>query len=204
MSDKYTDLLAVLRKPDPKVLCMYTYGSHVYGTNVEGSDEDYIVVLSHARETHELIERDNKSFVIHDETSLQRGIWAHEPYALETYFLASKHRLKDTVKWDFKLETRVLRESFSQKASHSWVKAKKKIEVEADYKRGKKSLFHSLRILTFGLQLAEEGKITDFGAANEWWWDIYTNPSTKYEDYLKQFRPIYNGLCTKFREAAPK
>lgn len=125
MSDKYSDLLTVLRKPDDKVLAMYTYGSHVYGTNVEGSDEDYIVVLSHVRETHDLVERDNKSFVIHDKTSLQRGIWAHEPYALETYFLPEKHRLKATIEWDFKLEKRVLRESFSQKASHAWVKAKK-------------------------------------------------------------------------------
>ena len=206
-SNKYNLLLNVLRKPDNKVLAMYEYGSHVYGTNVDGSDEDFIVVLSHARETHELIERENKSFVIHDTTSLQRGIWAHEPYALETFFLPPKRRLKEVeslIKWDFKLDLRVLRESFSQKASHSWVKAKKKIEVEADYKRGKKSLFHSLRILTFGMQIAQYGKVVDYSAANEFWWDIYTNPSVKYEDYLKQFRPIYNGLCTKFRELAPK
>lgn len=201
--DKYEKLLEVLRKRDEHIVAMYPYGSHVYGTNVEGSDEDFITVLKYMPERHQLIERDDVSFVIHDQTSLQRGIWAHEPYALETYFLPPSRHLKHTP-WDFKLNLHALREAFSQKASHAFVKAKKKIDLEADYKRGKKSLFHSVRILTFGIQIATSGKITDYAAANDYWWDIYTNPSVKWADYQREFRPIYNGLCTKFREVAPK
>lgn len=200
---KYDQLLDVLRRRDEQVVAMYPYGSHVYGTNVEGSDEDFITVLKYMPERHQLIERDNISFVIHDQTSLQRGIWAHEPYALETYFLPSERHLKH-VPWDFKLNHHALREAFSQKASHAMVKAKKKIELERDFKRGKKSLFHSVRILTFGIQIATHGKIVDYQAANNHWWEIYTNPSDKWEDYQKMYRPIYNNLSTKFREVAPK
>lgn len=193
----------MLRKRDEHVVALYPYGSHVYGTAVEGSDEDYITVLKYMPERHQIITRDNKAFVIHDQTSLQRGIWAHEPYALETYFLSPDRHLKH-IPWDFKLNLHALREAFSQKASHSMVKAKKKFEVEGDLKRGKKSLFHSLRILNFGIQVATKGKIVDFSAANDFWWEIYTNPSEKWEDYQKTYRPVYNGLCTQFREVAPK
>lgn len=199
----YERLLGVLRKRDDQVLAIYPYGSHVYGTNVEGSDEDFITVLKYMPERHQIIERENLSFVIHDQTSLQRGIWAHEPYALETYFLPKERHIKH-IPWDFRYNAHALREAFSQKASHAFVKAKKKIDVERDFKRGKKSLFHSLRILNFGIQIATKGKIVDYQAANDHWWEIWTNPSDKWEDYIKVYRPIYNGLCTDFRKVCPK
>jgi len=203
IANKYETLLKSLRKHDEQVVAIYPYGSRVYGTAVADSDEDFITVLKRMPERHEILDRDGFSFVLHDPTTFQRGIWAHEPYALECYFLDPSLKLKDRV-WDFKLEKRVIRESFSQKASHSFVKAKKKFEVEGDFKRGKKSLFHSLRIMTFGCQIAEHGKITDYQAANDWWWEMWTNPSNKWMDYQSTYRPIYNGLCTRFRELCPK
>lgn len=200
---KYNTLLDSLRKRDEQVVALYPYGSHVYGTAVAGSDEDFITVLKHIPDKHIILDRPPFSFVIHDALSFQRGLWAHEPYAIESYFLDRSLKLKDAV-WDFKLDKRALREAFSQKASHSFVKAKKKFEVEGDFKRGKKSLFHALRILTFGTQVATEGRITNYQAANDHWWEIWTNPSNKWIDYQSVYRPIYNGLCTQFREACPK
>lgn len=183
---------------------MYPYGSKVYGTALEDSDKDMITVLTKMYEKHQIIDNPPYSFIIHDTESFQRGLWAHEPYALECYFLPTDQKLKHSHTWDFKLDKRVLREAISQKASHSWVKAKKKLDVENDIKRGKKSLFHSLRILTFGIQIADKGSIVDYGAANDYWWEIWTNPGTKWDDFLKTYRPIYNGLCTQFRERCPK
>jgi hypothetical protein len=202
-NSKYQELLVALKKRDDQVVAMYPYGSKVYGTAVTGSDEDYITVLRYMPEKHEILDRDDFSFVIHNEQTFQRGLWAHECYALECFFLDPSLRLKDRP-WDFSLDKRVLRESISQKASHSFVKAKKKFEVEGDFKRGKKSLFHSLRILSFGHQVATEGKIINYQAANDWWWEIWTNPSLKWIDYQTIYRPIYNGLCTKFKEVCPK
>lgn len=203
MTQTKENLLSALRKQDLQVLAIFPYGSHVYGTNLEDSDEDFITVLKYNPNKHDIIDVGSLSFVLHDQQSFQRGLWAHEAYALECYFLDPSRKIKDAL-WDFSLDKRVLRESFSQKASHSFVKAKKKIEVERDLKKGKKSLFHSLRILTFGTQIATDGKITDYQAANDWWWEIWTNPATDWLDYQKVYRPIYNGLCTKFREVCPK
>ena len=196
-------ILTLLKKQDTQVLAVYPYGSHVYGTNLEDSDEDFIVVLKHNPNKHDILDVGSLSFVLHDQQSFQRGLWAHEAYALECYFLDPRRKIKDFV-WDFSLDKRALRESIAQKASHSFVKAKKKIEVEADFKRGKKSLFHSLRLLNFGTQVARDGKITNYTAANDWWWEIWTNPSTSWVDYQKVYRPIYNGLCTGFREVCTK
>lgn len=203
-SKTYPELLELLHRRDHQLVAMYPYGSRVYETAMADSDSDYITVLHRMPNKHQIIDRDNCSFIIHDKLSLQHGIWAHEPYALECLFLPKDKVLKESNPWDFTLNLRVLRETFSQKASHSFVKAKKKIDVEKDIKRGKKSLFHSLRIITFGIQIATHGKIVNYQEANPYWWDIWTNPSTDWLDYQKAFRPIYNGLSTKFREVCPK
>lgn len=90
------------------------------------------------------------------------------------------------------------------KASHSFVKAKKKIEKEKDYYIGWKSLFHSLRILTFGTQIAQMGKIENYGAANHIWFDILKDPHYEWAYYEDKYKPIYNDLATTFRKVAPK
>lgn len=200
----------ILGKKEERVLGLFRYGSFVYETNVDDSDQDFIVVLQSVRNPHNIIERNFKgqkySFVPHTEISFQRGLWAHEPYALETFFLPKCHVVKPYVKtWDFSnVDKKILRHSFSQKASHSYVKAKKKLDVEKDIKRGKKSLFHSLRILTFGIQIAKYNTIVNYKEANDYWWDIWTSPETSWETIEKKYRPIYNKLCTNFREICPK
>lgn len=205
VKDNYSDLLRVLRRTDDQIIGLYKYGSMVYGSNTETSDEDYILILKRGQ-SGTILDYGNKSFVVHTPTSFQRGLWAHEPYALETFFLPADMVFKSGHIWDFgKIDLSVLRHSFSAKSSHSFVKAKKKIDVEKDFYRGKKSLFHSLRILDFGIQLAEHGKVQDFTSATErWWWDIYTDPSESWETYKVKYRPIHNGLLTRFREVSPK
>ncbi|KAL9646506.1 hypothetical protein ABK040_006565 [Willaertia magna] len=64
------------------------------------------------------------------------------------------------------------RKPISAKSNNSFVKAKKKIIVEKELKIGLKSLFHSLRILHFGIQIAKHGKIINFEEATELYKDI--------------------------------
>lgn len=201
-----TSIFHILGKKEERVLGLFRYGSFVYETNLDDSDKDFIVILPFVKNPHNIIEREvdgqKYSFVPHTETSFQRGLWAHEPYAIEIFYLPKEHVIKPYVKtWDFSgVDKKILRHSFSQKASHSYVKAKKKLDVEKDIKRGKKSLFHSLRILAFGIQLANHGKICNYKEANDWWWDIWTSPEVTWEGLEKKYRPIYNKLCTDFRE----
>lgn len=209
-SDELSLLSNLFRKTEEKILGLFRYGSFVYGTNLDDSDRDYIIILSHVRNPHNIIEKEYEgmkfSLVPHTEITFQRGLWAHEPYAMETFFLPGKDILKPYEKsWDLeRVDKKVLRHSFAQKASHSYVKAKKKLEVEGDIKRGKKSLFHSLRILSFGIQLAKFDKIVDYSEANEFWWDIWTSPETGWSAMEKKYRPVYNKLSTNFREVCPK
>lgn len=204
-------LLSVLGKPEKKILGLWRYGSWVYGTNDADSDKDFVVLLPRVKNPWNVVEYEANgtkySFVPHDETSFQRGLWAHEPAIVETFFLPEEHVVKPCEKtWDFAgVDKRILRIAFSQKASHSYVKAKKKLVVEKDNRRGKKSLFHSLRIIDFGIQLAKYGKIQDFKSKVDVWNDIWLNfPDNDWEGLEKKYRPVYNGLSTAFREVCPK
>ena len=100
-----------------------------------------------------------------------------------------------------------IRQQFSSTASNSWAKAHKKMTVEKDLDmyRGQKSLFHSLRILMFAIQLCERENIYNFGEARHLWYEIY-DPSEKttWEEYKKKYRPLYNSLRSKLAELAPK
>ena len=90
------------------------------------------------------------------------------------------------------------------------MKAKKKLTVETERgveenpeDVGKKSLFHSFRIIEFGKQLAQTGKIENYGCSNELFKEImysYSDWGVLFEEYKKK----YNTLLTEFRLLAPK
>jgi hypothetical protein len=101
---------------------------------------------------------------------------------------------------EFEIDYDKIREEFSRIASNSWVKCKKKLIIEKDYNPyiAKKSLFHSLRILMFGIQIMKLGKIVDFSEANIYYKDIMDSPNDW--EYLKEkYQPIYNKLKSEFR-----
>ena len=97
-----------------------------------------------------------------------------------------------------------LRHAISSKSSNSWVKAKKKFIVEEDFNPyiGKKSAFHSLRILNFGTQIAKYQRILNYSSANNYFDDIMNLNS--WDDINHQFKSVYNSLSTEFKLVAPK
>ena len=120
--------------------------------------------------------------------------------ALEGFFTDQK-RLKISV--SFKdIDFKHLRSSISQKSSHSWVKAKKKL-IEGETYIGKKSLWHSLRIMMFGIQLAQLKKIEDFKEANHLYHPILTG-SNNWEEILGDHKGLYNELHSKFKVLCPQ
>ncbi len=116
-----------------------------------------------------------------------------------------------------------IRQSFSKKASNSYVKCKKKFVVESGKERvGRKSLWHSLRIILFGVQVATHGYIYDYTEANKYYKDIVLNYLPEddesfqkeeligqdenewvWEQYKKKYGVIKNNLMSTFREACP-
>jgi len=203
---KTTNIAALIRKQETDIWNVYPYGSQVYGTANENSDHDYIVVLGQLpNDTNDMVFGDKINIILHDVSTFRQSLDDHSPSALECWFLPDEMKLKEIFRpKDFKINLAKLRASFSAKASNSLVKAKKKFEIANEIYIGKKSLFHSLRILKFGTMIATNGKIDDFGCINNFWEDIYTNPSINWEDYKAKWQPIYNQIATEFRLAAPK
>jgi predicted nucleotidyltransferase len=186
-------------------LLLVPYGSRVYGTHKEDSDYDYMAIVPANRraDTGTEYRRNDVNIHIYNRYDFLVQLGRHKIHTLEAYFLPDSPVVKDGF-FKLKLDLVQLRRELSEKASHSFVKAKKKIDKEGDYYVGWKSLFHSLRILTFGIQIATDGKITDYGAANQHWFDIRDAQQYNWAYFKEKYQPIYNQLATDFRKLAPK
>lgn len=187
---------------DTNTLCTYVYGSHVYGTNHKDSDFDFICVVKDKDLENPLAKfGDVTNYTIEE---FQKLIDAHEISALECVFLKDEFKLKEEHQFTFELNKQILRNAISAKASNSWVKCKKKFIVEQDFNPyiGKKSAWHSLRIFDFGIQIATNGKITDYGSMNSVMPDIMQLNS--WEEIDAGFRKFHNETASKFKAVAPK
>ena len=185
-------------------LNIYHYGSFVYGTFVEGvSDYDYIVIVPDEMIAldEQQFECDNRQYTVHTAKSWQEMLDRCDVDAIETYFLLEQFIVKETVAFIADITKTKIRNSFSHVASNSFVKCKKKLEVEESYdpKTGKKSLWHSLRIVDFGIQILEHDKIVDYSSMNHLYDEIVKSEETDWEYFKTKYKPMYNALKTKFR-----
>jgi len=192
------------------ILNFFSYGSRVYGVADAESDTDLILVVDDLQDPeiqHNLLGADLTIWTVGE---FQRLLDAHDPSALECHFLPDAIAIRSR-EFEFKLDIEKLRRSFSEKSSNSWVKAKKKIEVHDDWRTGLKSLFHSLRLLEFGIQIATHGRIVDYSSANGYWRTIKNQlygladfrNFTSWQDFKEYWQPKYNKLRSEFRVAAP-
>lgn len=186
----------------------YLYGSRVYGTHRPDSDWDYIVVKEDADDGEMSI--GNIDYKCMSPNKFQQLLHEHNISALECYFLPEEFVVAPPpLPWNFKLDLKRLRHSISEKSSHSWVKAKKKFTSPYEWAgderlRGKKSLYHSMRIIHYGIQIAVTGRIKKYDVLQNQFLDIMTDPSMDWETYEKKWKPMYNNMMTTFRKKAPK
>lgn len=181
------------------ISCFY-YGSRVYGSHKEDSDFDFIVVVNEKED----ITYNGCDITVYTKEEFQEKIQQHEISILECLFLPSEKIIKNEQSWNFQKDLGVLRKSISEKSSNSWVKCKKKFLVEKDYNPyvGKKSVWHSLRILDFGRQIAIHDKIIDYGSMNQYYEPIMSCNS--WEEIEQNFKKFYNQKATEFKLVAPK
>ena len=189
----------------PNTLNVYRFGSHVYGTNNENSDEDFYVIQEEYTES--------ESVDIHHITrkEFQQLLDENDIQALECFFAQRKDVLKETVKFDFNLDLSKLRKSISTISDGSWQKGKKKLKVAADYDKhiALKSIFHSLRIRDIGIQVATHGTIISFSRMNYILEDLYSlgddyERTELWEKIDAKYRSVYNDLRSKFVALCPK
>ena len=199
---EYTEILKRAKLDDSNVVNDYMYGSRVYGTNHAKSDYDFIFVVK--VRNNEQFSNNQININFYTEEGHQQRLNEHEISALECQFISPEFILKESKKFNFKLDLARLRHSLSKKASNSWVKCKKKLTVPADYDFGvgRKSMFHSFRILDYGIQIATQGSIVDYGSCNELFQEImrYYDWESLYEHFKKQ----HNEVSSNFREVTHK
>jgi predicted nucleotidyltransferase len=190
----------------------YIFGSQVYGTQNKDSDWDIIMVANNSVESTEM-RKGLYNIHVYTPDKFEADLNWHRINNLECIYAPDWAKLKETIKFDFKLDSAKLRHATSHISSNSWVKCKKKILVADDYYSGVKSLFHAIRIPMFATQIMQHGKITDFSCAN-WIWDKITfqdkphylrNKSKwSWEELDGEFRSVHNETLSEFRKVTPK
>lgn len=201
---------------------VFMYGSHVYGTNNNKSDEDFLIIGGY--EPLEYLEN-NQSIRIFPLQDFIIFLEMHEPIAFECISILKMNNEKYVRVLDTKFSNILkrfyeetfniikLRKAFSQKASNSFVKAKKKILLEdEDYYIGMKSLFHSIRIFDFGIQIAKNHFIEDFSAANYVWNEILKEEEKfksitsedEYKELIEPWKKLYNEKHSEFKSVTSK
>ena len=188
-----------------KILGIYLYGSRLYGTDSEDSDWDFVVVVDGLVGDEYYKQHETEEFDIHLMTlkHYNKLLLEHNIMALECYY--QQHPIMKC-QVEFQMSLPLLRKSISSVVNNSWVKARKKMEIKDECSYiGLKSLFHSFRILDFGIQIALMNTI-HYQSANGLWIELKEQfkEDKSWESYYKNHKAQHNELMTQFRKAAPK
>lgn len=182
-----------------RVKNIYIFGSHCYKVASDKSDYDILIIANTPYEETEIVV-DNFNIHILTLNRFLEGLRQFNIRNIEC--LLSPYIIQEEIKIALEIKIPGLRHSISHICSNSWVKAKKKLE-QGDYYIGIKSLFHSLRIAMFGIQLATYGEIKDWTCAN-WIWNVIKSKTWTFEELDNYFREERNRLMTEFRKITKK
>lgn len=205
---------------------LFGYGSYVYGTNTPSSDRDFIC-LSQFTDVYEdprgicqahSLEDFKKKIIEHDVSILESMslILSNNAEQFRIMPWAEEYLFEILTCYRKNFNIPSLRKSFSQVSSNSFVKAKKKVVLEnEDSYIGIKSLFHSIRILDFGTQIAKNKNhyIWDFHSCNDIWKDILSHKEAfldcvgneeKYKELIQPWKKLYNEKHSDFKKVTEK
>lgn len=199
------------------VIISFYYGSTVYNTITEQSDTDIVCIVTD--DCDDFSNDYNNIWQYHDnnvdyqfinESKWNNMIQNYHIIVLESLSLPDKFIIKgDLTKYKLHFSTIdlwKLRQTISTIAENAYAKCHKKLIIEKDFDlyRAKKSLFHSMRVLDFGKQIAENGKIINFESCNKLWNEIYKMDTDKWEDYKSKYKPLLNKMRSEFVKLCPK
>jgi predicted nucleotidyltransferase len=180
-----------------KVRNVYVFGSRVYGYNRESSDFDIILVAPNL-EKHKEIRGEKYNIHIVTPDSFKDELFRnHKITYLECIFAPDWAKLQEKEKYDLSFNKDKVKKEILAQSYSTWRNAKQKM-IEGDILRGTKSAFHALKILKFGIQILNHGKIVNFSECN----DLYNEFENKNyyewyqikEDYLDFKKELENQL----------
>ena len=204
-----------------KPLIVQEYGSSVYGTTTTKSDIDLVYITLSEEDYYDIYQSKDYHFASKFDTNIdlhlisknkfQMLLNEHDIMALEIYYQFNNIERK---MFNFSLDLDKLRRRVSAICGNSWSKARKKLEIpEEDDYIALKSLFHSIRILSYGIDLAETGNI-DFKnvlvngnkiKCSELLKMIMSEYDSgwNWKEFKEKYTPIQNKNATEFRKIAP-
>jgi len=188
-----------------RVFNIYLYGSRTYGIASDDSDYDFIIVANNSVENIEhKIFKDGVEYNFHIQTPdyFQERLDWNDPKTFECLLWSQENTILEQKKFKIDIVKSKYRHAVSHISSNSWVKARKKLEIENKYYIGQKSLYHSLRIPIYAIQVMKYGKITDWSCANDYWNDIMR--ITEWNTLKDKYKPIHNKIMSEFRTLCPK
>lgn len=189
-----------------KVHNIYLFGSRIYGISTDKSDYDFMIVANNSVENieHKVV-KDGIEFNFHIVTPdyfKERLDW-NDPKMIECVLWSNQYEpILEKIKYEVKIDNPKYRHAVSHISSNSFVKAKKKIEVENDIYIGQKSLYHSIRIPMYAIQVVNHNKIVDWSVANAYWYDIKS--ISDWNILKEKYTPIRNAIMTEFRKICEK
>ena len=187
-----------------EILNIFPYGSQIYGTADEYSDFDYIIVYKRSILPSGSF-KDNAISSSDREiqgTCYSRGgfidaINNYQMPVLECLFLPEDMIVKKTFNFKInKFNEKDFIKNVITSASSSWHNAILSYKDD-NFEYVTKNIYHALRILNFGVQIKETGKIYDFGSMNNLKSKIYDDEIIcKPKDWHDMFIELSNKLKT--------
>ena len=147
-----------------KIRNVYVFGSRVYGTATEHSDYD-IQIVGMSMLPKDEIKSSKYNIHIHAHDVFKEDLFNYTPKNVECLLAPKDCILQEKMNFGFELNKLKMVQEFMQSSYQSWRHAKYKTN-QGDFYRGRKGIFHALRILAFGIQLKESGKIEDWSIVN--------------------------------------
>jgi len=180
--------------PDWKIINVYLYGSRVYGTCHRDSDFDFLVVARSLDRERE-IRSGRYNIHVHTPDKFEDDLMSYRMVNMECIYAPSFARFQECTDFFrvFKINPFVFKKAIFKQSHDAWLKASIKFR-EMDIDRATKSLFHSLRILAFGIYIFEEDDILDFSLANSYWDEISKIEEFKWNIFKEKFLPQKKGL----------
>lgn len=211
------------------VIAIIPYGSRVY-KNKPPADYDFHIIIDTARDietnVHGVdainIEDDKVEAMIQSIFTFTRNLDLNRvaeveilftPFDTENYFITDDLKSKFEIYRQLVVSPVKMRHAFCEKSNNSYSRAGKRLTMEedADYTMSMKSVWHSIRMIEFGIQIMSKGQI-DFQSCNELYTKIekiYADNNSENKKYMweeikKQVKPIFNDAQSRFRKFCPK
>ena len=191
--------------PTELVVNIYQYGSRVYGCHNEESDHDWVIVYKASMmpngsfKNNAISSPDRKHQAIcFSRSGFQSSIDYYDITALECMFLRPDQVIRNDMKFAIrKWDPKAMASELITKSSTSWHRGITDFHVYHDEEKGKKNVHHALRILGFGIQMAETGNISDYSAYNDLRRSIEADQDFTPKKYLQQRDAMMSELRLK-------